>query len=83
MSTKPTFLRVLGAPKCASLDKCPAILELEGGDYAVIGEDITVESEGRLPAGAGCGPGERLVRIPRSVVAAALEDLAGSRVGCR
>ena len=54
---------------------CPEILELESGDFAVIGADITAESVGNLPAGTGCGPGERIVLIPRGKLVAARADI--------
>ena len=39
------------------------ILELADGDFAIIGRDIT-QHAGELPVGSGCGPDERMVRIP-------------------
>ena len=73
MSTQaPVFLRVLGesAPRqsCASLEKCPNILEMADGSFAVIGEDITESALLTLPTGTGCGPGERVVSVPRSIL---------------
>jgi hypothetical protein len=72
----PTFLRRLG-PKsvCFKTEACPDILELADGDFAVIGLDITGDSVGRLPAGSGCGQGERIVRIPRKVLVQAITDI--------
>ena len=46
---------------------CPDIWELENGDFAVIGADIT-HLTSNLPASAGCGPDERMVRIPRNTL---------------
>lgn len=40
---------------------------MEGGDFAVIGVDIT-EYAGQLPPTAGCAPTERMVRIPRKLL---------------
>ncbi|MEU5594502.1 hypothetical protein [Streptomyces sp. NPDC020298] len=52
-------------------DGCPDIWELENGDFAVIGRDLTaVYSEG-LPDDAVIGGGERLVVIPRVTLLAA------------
>jgi len=48
-----------------ALQGCPDILELENGDFAVIGLDITSEAMHQLPPTVGCGPDERSVRIPR------------------
>jgi hypothetical protein len=53
---------------CAGGCRCPDILEMESGDFAVIGADITEEAAGKLLPGSGCGPGERIVRIPREIL---------------
>lgn len=75
------FLRRLGPDPHAngattsSLEGCPDILELENGDFAIIGVDITELAGKRLPFGAGCGPDERIVRIPRSILVNAKPDI--------
>jgi hypothetical protein len=75
------FLRRLGSysqkasTSCAGGANCPAILETESGDFAVIGMDITEEARGEVPEGSGCGPGERIVRIPRQVLIRARQDI--------
>lgn len=53
---------------CSSGHNCPDILELEGGDFAVIGTDITEAATGKLPQGSGCGPSERVIRVPRKLL---------------
>ncbi len=53
---------------CADLDNCPDILELEDGDFAVIGTDATDSLKPHLALGASCGPDERIVRIPRGTL---------------
>lgn len=53
---------------CAGGHSCPAILELDSGDFAIIGADITDLSAGKLPPGSGCGPDERVIRIPRQTL---------------
>ena len=53
---------------CSSGHNCPDVLELEGGDFAVIGTDITEAATGNLPQGSGCGPGECVVRVPRKLL---------------
>ena len=53
---------------------CPDIWELDTGDFAVIGEDITGAST-QLPASASCGPDERMVRIPRKTLVLAMADI--------
>ncbi len=72
------FTRRLGLPltdpiPCAH--GCPDILELVDGDFAVIGTDITPEAAGRLPGGTAVGPGERVIRIPRSLLVRARRDI--------
>jgi hypothetical protein len=54
-----------------SLSGCPDVLELESGDFAVIGVDITAETLPRLAFGASCGADERVVRVPRAIFLAA------------
>ncbi|WP_062205132.1 hypothetical protein [Streptomyces sp. NBRC 109706] len=54
---------------------CPDVWELENGDVAVIGSDLTRAYEGRLPEGVSVDPGERLVIIPRATIVAAKADI--------
>ena len=58
-----------------ALAGCPDILELEGGDFAVIGIDITAAARARMFPTAGCGPDERVVRIPRGLLVGAKRDI--------
>ncbi len=77
-----TFHRRLGTDphasgrKSVALNGCPDFWELSDGDIAVIGIDITQDCVGKLPPTAGCGPDERVIRIPRAVVLAAKHDIA-------
>ena len=59
----------------ASLSGCPDILELESGDFAVIGVDITEAAGQRLLFGASCGLDERIVQIPRLTLVQAKADI--------
>jgi hypothetical protein len=74
------FLRRLGpdphanGTKTSALAGCPDIFELDSGDFAVIGEDISTLSS-HLPPGASCGPDERLIRIPRKTLVLAKSDI--------
>jgi hypothetical protein len=54
-------------PLCQSTFGCPDIWELDNGDFAVIGADITEHAD-KLPPTAGCAPNERMVRIPRTLL---------------
>ena len=60
---------------CPTGRSCPDILELETGDFAIIGKDITAEAMAHLPADTGCGNDERVVRIPRAVLVAARSEI--------
>lgn len=53
----------------------PDIWELENGDIAVVGLDLTDSYLTRLPPGLAVGPDERIVVIPRRTAAAAKADL--------
>jgi hypothetical protein len=48
---------------------------MESGDFAIIGTDITDEAVSFLPPGSGCGPKERVVRIPRKTLILARQDI--------
>jgi len=80
MSAQLFFLRRLGpdphenGAKSVGCSGCPDIFELVSGDFAVIGADIT-DAAGMLPPTAGCGPDERIVRIPRKTLTLAKRDI--------
>jgi hypothetical protein len=63
-----------GGARTPFLQGCPDIWQLDGGDFAVIGTDIT-NLAGALPPSAGCGPDERIVRIPRKTLVSAKPDI--------
>jgi hypothetical protein len=75
------FLKRLGPDPHANgaqtpaLRGCPDIFELDSGDFAVIGMDITDASIAYLPPSAGCGPDERIIRIPRKTLVLAKSDI--------
>ncbi|MBB4785621.1 hypothetical protein [Streptomyces rapamycinicus] len=56
-------------------EKCPDIWQLDNGDIAVIGRDLTAVYASRLPNGVSIGPGERLVVIPGNMLSAAKADI--------
>jgi hypothetical protein len=56
-------------------DGCPDIWELENGDVAVIGRDLTAAYRDRLPTTVRVADDERLVIIPRSTLVAAKADI--------
>ncbi|MBM9508844.1 hypothetical protein [Actinacidiphila acididurans] len=56
-------------------DKCPDIWQLDNGDIAVIGRDLTAEYNSRLPEGVLLGPSERLVVIPGNMLSAAKAEI--------
>ena len=55
---------------------CPDIWELENGDIAVIGRNLTDAYMGRLPDGVTIDEDERLVILPRNMFIAAGPDIA-------
>jgi hypothetical protein len=75
------FTRRLGSDphangaKSVGCDGCPDIWELDNGDFAVIGTDITEFARTKLPPTAGCGPDERIVRLPRNLLVNAKHDI--------
>jgi hypothetical protein len=54
--------------------ECPDIWELDNGDVAIIGRDITDAYRGRLPVGVSISADERLVVIPKVMAVAAKRD---------
>jgi hypothetical protein len=56
-------------------DGCPDVWELDNGDIAVIGRDLTAAYEAGLPPDVVVGAGERLVVIPRITLLSAKADL--------
>jgi hypothetical protein len=61
--------------KTVACSGCPNIWELDNGDFAVIGIDITEAAVSKLPPKAGCGPDERIVRLPRNLLVNAKRDI--------
>jgi hypothetical protein len=75
-----TFLRRIGkSPQELGVTSdgpdCPDMWELENGDVAVIGRDLSSSLGTKLPAGVSLGSDERLVVIPRSMLVAAKPDI--------
>ncbi|MBO3675259.1 hypothetical protein [Streptomyces sp. NEAU-YJ-81] len=56
-------------------EKCPDIWQLDNGDIAVIGRDLTAVYVSRLPTGVSIGADERLVVIPGNMLSAAKVDI--------
>jgi hypothetical protein len=66
-----------GGAKSAGCRGCPDIWELDNGDFAVIGADIT-DLASKLPPSAGCGPDEHIARVPRKTLVLAKRDIPNS-----
>jgi hypothetical protein len=75
MNAQPVFIRRIGIHHCHQTVGCPDIWELDNGDFAVIGTDITDAALPKLPSSAGCGPDERIVRLPRNLLVNAKRDI--------
>jgi hypothetical protein len=56
-------------------DDCPDIWQLDNGDIAVIGRDLTAAYSGHLPTGVTLAADERLVVIPGNMLSAAKADI--------
>ncbi|MEU9608673.1 hypothetical protein [Streptomyces sp. NPDC048057] len=56
-------------------DGCPDIWELDNGDFALIGRDLTAAHSDGLPDDAVIGSRERLVVIPRVTLLAAKDQI--------
>lgn len=54
---------------------CPDIFELDTGDFAIIGRDMTGSLTPKLPNDASCGPDERIVVIDRHILLRAKSDI--------
>jgi len=54
---------------------CPELWELDNGDVAVIGTELTLAYRDRLPPGVSIDQGESLVVIPRSTIVSAKADI--------
>jgi hypothetical protein len=54
---------------------CPDIFELDSGDFAIIGKDITRVAGRHLPGDASCGPDEVIIQIPRKTLVLAKGDI--------
>ena len=54
---------------------CPEIWELDNGDFAFVGRDLTEAYAHRLPPGVRIGPDERLLVLPGNMVQAAKRDI--------
>ena len=81
MNTNLTFLKRIGPDPHANGAQtvgcrgCPDIWQLADGDFAVIGIDITDAATSKLPPTAGCGPDERIVRLPRNLLVNAKRNI--------
>ncbi|QHY95959.1 hypothetical protein SSPS47_12605 [Streptomyces sp. S4.7] len=56
-------------------EDCPDIWQLDNGDIAVIGRDLTADYSGRLPSGVSLSVDERVVVIPGNMLSAAKKDI--------
>ena len=61
--------------KTPALQNCPDVFELDTGDFAIIGIEITTALKSKLPPSASCGPDERIVLMPRRILVGAKADI--------
>ncbi|MGW8551349.1 hypothetical protein [Streptomyces tubercidicus] len=62
-------------------DGCPEIWELDNGDIAVIGRDLTDTYAARLPDGVTIRSDERLVILPGTMLSSAKPDIPDAQPG--
>ena len=58
-----------------ALMNCPDVFELDTGDFAIIGIEMTDALKSKLPPTASCGPDERIVLVPRRILVGAKSDI--------
>lgn len=63
------------APKTPAAEGCPDVWRVAGGDFAIIGVDITDTVVRPLPDTASCGTRSSIVLIPRHIFETAAADL--------
>ena len=68
----------LDGAQTPALKGCPEIFELDSGDFAIIGQDVTPKIIDQLPPGTTCGPDERIIVIPRKTLVLARPDIPDS-----
>lgn len=65
----------LGLSMIFPFTKCPDLWELDTGDFAIIGVDITPRVETRLPPDVSVSPEERVILIPRKLLISAKNNI--------
>lgn len=61
--------------ECNATAACPAIFQLDDGDFAIIGTTVTDKLKPELPDGSGCAKHEDIVRVPRETFEDAVKNL--------
>lgn len=71
------IIRRLGEGATASTGRssCPDFFELDNGDFAIIGQDMTEKLRSALPPDASCGENERIVVVPRIIITSAKQEI--------
>lgn len=64
-----------GTTSSSGRRSCPDFFELDNGDFALIGTDVTDQLRDRLPDDAVCGADERIVLVRRNVITSARQDI--------
>ena len=70
-----SFVRRLGDSSSPPNKTCPDVWELDNGDFAIIGQDLTTVYEARLPDSVSLIGNERLVVLPRARLTSAKRDI--------
>ncbi|MCX8074878.1 MAG: hypothetical protein N2749_04750 [Clostridia bacterium] len=64
-----------GNDNSSGKSSCPDILEIDTGDFIIIGTDVTEKMKNSLPQDASCADYEKIVLIPRKLLLSAKEDI--------
>jgi hypothetical protein len=64
-----------GGAKSVGGSGCPDIFELDSGDFAIIGINITESARSALPPSASCGQDECIILLPRRTLVSARPDI--------
>lgn len=60
---------------CGELIVCPDLWELDTGDFAAIGKDVSQELKDKLPSDVNVGPDERIILLPRKIITSAKPNI--------
>jgi len=63
--------------RCDTTAACPAVFELDNGDFAIIGTASTKTIKPVFPEGSGCAQHEEIITVPKAVFREAVASYTG------